>query len=325
MVALAAGTAAGRPVFASGARGDAFVRIWDATTGGPRSVLPQAGPVRAVVFAGPDDGVLVTAGVDGVVGRWDPATGAPIGAPLPGGAGPVAALASARLGERSFVAAAGADRRLRVWDAATGAPHAELDTTREITGLALTALEGRLVALVIGKLRPPESDHNDLVAAALWDLASGAELREPAEVSFSGGAGAFGVLDGRPIVVRGADYWYEDGGHVDPDELADLEVRDLATDEEVSFLSRPDYGFTQAVALLTTRAGRTLGFSAGDSRVIAWDPGGGADPGLLREFGPALVHSLAVTEVDLAGTPRVAVAAGAGDQVHVWHPEGLDR
>jgi len=55
--------------------------LWGADTGRHVRDLPHPGRVRVVAF-GPDSGTVLTAGEDGTVRLWDPATGKPRGAPL---------------------------------------------------------------------------------------------------------------------------------------------------------------------------------------------------------------------------------------------------
>jgi WD40 repeat protein len=319
VLAIAAGSAAGRPVFASGGD-DGTIRLWDAaTTDFVRSIEAHEAPVRAVVFTGD---LVISAGEDGRVERWDPVTGERLGPALLDADLPVVALAAARLGERWLVAAAGEDERVRVWDAVTAAPHAELDVRREARSLALAASGDRLVALVIGALRDDEQHGDDLAVGAAWDVATGAELRKPMLIPDEGDVGAAGVVDGRPVVVHGIDAEKNrPDGWCRPEERADMTVRDLVTGELIATLSQPGYGWNRAVTLLTARSGRTLAFSAGDSRVIAWDPATGTEIARphLHEFYTGEVSGLAVTELG----DQIAVAACVDDQVCIWPVKNL--
>lgn len=100
---------------------------------------------------------------------------------------------------------------------------------------------------------------------------------------------------------------------------------DPATGERTGAPLHEGAGPVAALASARLRERWFVAAAGADRRPRVWDAAtiGGAGPGLLGEFRPAIVHSLAVTEVDFAGGPRIAIAAG--DQVHVWHPEGLDR
>jgi WD40 repeat protein len=78
--------------------------------------------VNAVVFS-PNGRLLATADGDGTVRLWNPATGQPVGAPLPvdaSGNGGVNAVAFSPDGR--LLATAGGDGTVRLWDPATGQP-----------------------------------------------------------------------------------------------------------------------------------------------------------------------------------------------------------
>ena len=87
-----------------------------------RTLAGHTGWVRAVAVA-PDGSWLATAGEDGSVRIWDPATGE-LRAVLTGHTGWVRALAVAPDG--SWLATAGEDGSVRIWDPATGQERAAL-------------------------------------------------------------------------------------------------------------------------------------------------------------------------------------------------------
>jgi WD40 repeat protein len=74
------------------------------------------GPVTGVAFS-PDGTLLAVAVAGGTIGRWDPVTGGPSGAPLQAGGG-VTGLAFSRDGTLLAVAVAGGT--IQLWDPATG-------------------------------------------------------------------------------------------------------------------------------------------------------------------------------------------------------------
>ena len=70
-------------------------------------------PGRATLLASGSD--------DGTVRLWDPATGAPVGAPLTGHTGR-GVRGGVQPGRATLLATAGDDGTVRLWDPATGAP-----------------------------------------------------------------------------------------------------------------------------------------------------------------------------------------------------------
>jgi len=128
--------------------------------------------VWSVAFGVGADGrpLLASASYDDTVQLWDPATGAPVGDPLPGHAGPVYAVAFGVGAERRpLLASGGSDNTVRLWDPATGAP----------VGDPLPGHAGPVNAVAFGV----GADGRPLLASAsyddtvqLWDPATGAPV-----------------------------------------------------------------------------------------------------------------------------------------------------
>ena len=110
------------------------VTVWDLTTGEQRYLPRHAGrpghtaQVLCVAFRPPDGGLLASAGKDGRVRFWNPATGEPVGEPLTAHDGKsIDGLAFSPDGR--LLATIGADEKVRLWDVGTGPKkRAEFDT-----------------------------------------------------------------------------------------------------------------------------------------------------------------------------------------------------
>ncbi len=147
---------------------DATARIWDAQTGEELQVLAGHRKWVSRVLFGPDD-LVVTGSDDGTAGLWD-AAGSVLAA-LPGGGGPVLALAAT--GDGRLLATGTGDivtgttpHAVRVWDTATGRLLHDLEGhVGTITSLAFSPDGRRLVS--------GGADGT----ARIWDTATGGALR----------------------------------------------------------------------------------------------------------------------------------------------------
>jgi WD40 repeat protein len=95
--------------------------LWNPIHGKPVGALipPGAGfggGVRAVAFS-PNDGLLATAGADGMVRLWNPLTGQPVGVPIPVGTDrSLGVLAVAFSPHGNLLATADSAGTVRLWD-----------------------------------------------------------------------------------------------------------------------------------------------------------------------------------------------------------------
>jgi WD40 repeat protein len=317
---LAGGFRAGVPVFASGAE-DTTVRLWDTTTGRPvgAPLTGHDGPVTGVAFVGPRRDVLVSVDRTGLLLRWPAGPGEPRAQPLARLNSTVADLATTVFEGRDILAASTAEGRIELVDATDGRPYATLDTGTSVGTVDLGVLDGRLVALAVSPY--PEFDQG---CVTVWDVRSGKPLHEPVVVpEQSDSLGAFGVVDGRLVIVQGIDaenddedegYWEGYGSH--------LNVYDAATREILARIElSTSFNWTMAVSGAVALIG-TVGSGDNDGVYVA-DLRTGAEIGAPYEgHGRSGVLCLATVEVD----GRVLVASGdGGNAVHIWDLEHRTR
>ncbi|MET0426620.1 MAG: WD40 repeat domain-containing protein [Actinoplanes sp.] len=317
---LAGGFRAGVPVFASGAE-DLTVRLWDTTTGRPvgAPLTGHDGPVTGVVFAGPQRDVLVSVDRTGLVLRWPAHPGAPRAQPLARLNSTVVSLATTVVDGRDILAAATVEGRIELVDATSGEPYATLSTGTSVSTVDLGLLDGRLVALAVSP--HPEFDQGSVT---VWDVRSGEPLHRSVVVpEQSDTLGAFGVVDGRLVIVQGIDaenddegegYWEGYGSHLN---VYDAATRAILARIELSSSWNYTVTVAGAVALIGTAGG-------GDNDgVYVTDLRTGAEIGpLYQGHGPAGVLGVATVEVD----GRVLVASSDdGNAVHIWDLENRTR
>ncbi|MCX5521371.1 NACHT and WD repeat domain-containing protein [Streptomyces bobili] len=310
---------------------DAALRVWHVPTGRQR-VAPAVGHTswvnalaRAVV-GGRE--MLISAGADGLLHRWDLDSGTPYenppplarppaaGVTPPEGTGPL--LGAARAEEdrpvrvhalavtlhegRPLVVSAGPDGLLRCWDAERGTPYGDSFTpaTAPVHAVSATALAGRPLVVAGG------ADGR----LHCWDVATGRRRGLPL-AGHTGGVNALTCmeLDTGPTVLSCGD----DGT---------LRLWDLTTGLPVCPPVDAHSGWATALAGLSID-GRPLAVTGGqDGRVRLWDlsrPEPGSGLGRVRPYGEPLsvsggVNAVACTVV--GGAPLVAASDDWG--VRLW-------
>ncbi|MFI6079368.1 WD40 repeat domain-containing protein [Actinoplanes sp. NPDC051343] len=247
-------------------------------------------PIRAHTAGGVAvvGSILVAGSGRGTIGRWDVATGEPLGSPLAGHEGAVTAVAAFRTADgRAMIVSGGADRTVRRWDAESGEPLGPpLDGHRgTVVDVCFAAGSGLLISQTDGG------------AIRRWDTATGAgigrPLRQPAAVGRAGGLAV--TPDGQVLFsvdgTRALNRW------------------DLTADTPIARrLSTP-----AATVSLLAMAGPLLVSATQQGMVRRWHPDG-EPAGKPLTGHPTSVNLLAAAS---AFGPPVFLSAGA-DGVRGW-------
>ena len=143
------------------------IRTWNALTGQPVSPTGY-GFVAKSVAVSPDGRHVASGSVDNSVGLWDTESGARIGEPLTGHAGPVSAVAFSSDGHR--LVSASADKTVRLWDADTGAGLGIIASDATALNAVAISPDGRQVVSggVDGTVRV--SDVDTRTAVQTWNV-----------------------------------------------------------------------------------------------------------------------------------------------------------
>jgi WD40 repeat protein len=248
--------------------------------------------------------VVVSAGDDGAIYVWDPATDLRAQArrdPLAKHTGGVWSLAVATVDGNPAIVSAGNDGRARVWDLAHGAPIGAPFTGHDAPIRALAATEAGNRAIVI-------SGGDDMIPR-IWDLTVAGTANEP----FTGHQSwikslLFTQINGRNRLISGS---------------RDSTVRRWDPDTG-SLMGRALEGHRRWVGALAAvdLAGRACILSAGaDTQVRIWDASSGKLVGDPLEH-PAGVTALLVTSVG----PATRIVSGCLDGTAlVWDPETAEK
>ncbi|MGX4690710.1 nSTAND1 domain-containing NTPase [Streptomyces sp. JNUCC 63] len=241
------------------------------------------GPVKSVVFS-PDGHTLATAGGDGSVRLWDPATGR-ARATLTGHSDVVVSVAFSPDGHT--LATAGGDGSVRLWDPATGRARATLTGHSDAMFSVAFSPDGHTLATAGGD-----------GSVRLWDPATGR---------------ARATLTGYTDVVVSVAF-SPDGHTLATADGADGSVRlwDPTTGRARATLT----GHSDAVySVAFSPDGHTLATGSNDGTIRLWDPTTGrARATLTGHTGP--VYSVAFSP----DGHTLATASGDGGTVRLWNP-----
>jgi WD40 repeat protein len=251
-------------------------------------------PIRAHTAGGVAvvGSILVAGSGRGTIGRWDVATGEPLGPPLAGHEGPVTAVTAFRTDDgRAVIVSGGTDRTVRRWDAETGEP---LGAPMEGHGSAVVD-----VCFAAGSgLLASQADSGTI---RRWDAATGAGIGRPLHQPVSaGGAGGLAVTpDGRLLFsvdgMRALNRW-------------DL----TAGAPTARCLPAP-----AATVTLLAMAGPLLVSATLQGMVRRWHPGGEPAGSPLAGHPTSINLIAAVPAGAVSGTAPVFLSAGA-DGIRGW-------
>jgi RNA polymerase sigma factor (sigma-70 family) len=255
----------------------------------------SSGAVFCVAVA-PDGKVMATAGWDGVVRLWDPATGNELRR-FAGHEGWVFSVAFSLDGQT--LASGGKDRTIRVWAVATG---------KQLRRLAGHSGQVTCVAYAPGgNLLASKGDDHTL---RLWDLADGRELRrlgvrdEKTRLNEPNCPLVFSP-DGRAVVSASGVEGVFPNNH----RGRTLRLWDAASGEELRrfVASRPSFG-----AVAFSPDGKTLASgSLNEPRIRLWEVAGNELPALE-------IAETEVTSLVFSPDGRSLAWRGHNDRIHVW-------
>ncbi len=266
--------------------GDGKLRLWEATTGQPRSdpIQAHAGAVMSVAFSG-DGKTLATGGQDGKLRLWEAATGQPRGEPIQAHAGAIMSVAFSR--DDKTLVTGGQDGKLRLWEATTGQPRGEPIQAHAgaVMSVAFSG-DGKTLATggQDGKLR-------------LWEAATGQPRGEPIQahagyvmsVAFSG--------DGKTLATGGGD--------------GKLRLWEATTGKPRGEPIQAHASYVLSVAF--SGDGKTLATGGDDGKLRLWEAATGQPRGE-----PIQAHAGGVCSVAFSGDGKTLATGGQDGKLRLW-------